>query len=232
MVGEKDTPQVPRNMTDLPSLIHAPLAGGPPKHLVVLLHGLGAEGADLIDLAPVLARSLPNALFVAPDAPSPCDMAPFGRQWFSLQSRAPADMAAAISAAGPVLQAFLAGLLERHGLPAGAMALVGFSQGAMMALHAGLRMDPPPAALVGFSGRFVEAAAPASPPARPPVLLVHGDADDVVPYAEMAAAETALARRSVPVECIARPGLGHGIDPPGLAAATAFLVRHLTPRSP
>jgi phospholipase/carboxylesterase len=232
MVGEKDTSQVPRKMTDLPSLIRAPLAGGPPRRLVVLLHGLGAEGADLIDLAPVLARSMPDAMFLAPDAPLPCDMAPFGRQWFSLQSRAPKDVARGIAAAAPVLQDFLAARLEDHGLPASALALLGFSQGAMMALHVGLRMDPPPAAVVGFSGRLVELNETERLHPKPPVLLVHGEADDVVPFAAMAAAEKALVRRSVTVTCHARPGLGHAIDPEGLDLAAAFLARHLSRPSP
>jgi phospholipase/carboxylesterase len=227
MVGRKDTPQVSGNMTDLPSLIHAPPRGGPVRQLVVLLHGLGAGGADLIDLAPVLARSLPDALFVAPDAPFPCDLAPFGRQWFSLQSRLPADMAAGVRQAGPVLAAYLAEQLERASLGPDALALLGFSQGAMMALHVGLRLVPPPAAIVAISGRLVEVTAlHDEPSATPPVLLVHGDMDDVVPVEAMSAAEVALRDKGVPVECCLRPGLGHAIDAEGLDQAAAFLARH------
>lgn len=213
-------------MTELPSLLHAPRSGRAPRQLVVLLHGLGAEGADLIDLAPVLARSLPDALFLAPDAPFACDMAPFGRQWFSLQSRTAAALEAGSAQALPILADFLARSLERHALPESALALVGFSQGAMMALHAGLRMTPPPAALVGFSGRFIEAPGlPVPGQAAPPVLLVHGTADDVVPASSLAHARQALAALGVAVECHARPGLGHAIDPDGLELAAAFLRR-------
>ncbi len=217
-------------MTDLPSLIHAPPAGRPPSQLVVLIHGLGAEGADLIDLAPVLAQSLPDALFIAPDAPFAYDMAPFGRQWFSLQSRLPADVEAGIGRAGPILVDFIKAKLERYGLGPDRLALVGFSQGAMMALHVGLRMVPAPAAVVGFSGRLVPAVRePGQPSGTPPVLLVHGEADDVVPASAMPAAEQALQAQGVPVECCLRPALGHAIDAEGLARAAQFLVRHLGP---
>ncbi|HWL67107.1 MAG TPA: prolyl oligopeptidase family serine peptidase [Geminicoccus sp.] len=213
-------------MTDLPCFIHGPAGGTRPSACVVLLHGLGADGADLIELAPALAETLPGAVFLAPDGPQPCDLAPFGRQWFSLQSRLPADLTRGIEAASPVLAGFLQATLDRFGLPASALALVGFSQGAMMALHTGLRMVEPPAALVGLSGRFLAAGdLPAA--SRPPVLLVHGEADDVVPFSEMAAARQALARLGVPVEAHARPGLGHAIDPEVLQLTGRFLRRHL-----
>src|SRR5277367_2137498 len=153
----------------------APAAGGPATSLIILLHGLGADGADLIEFAGPLSQVLPNAAFVAPDAPEPCDMAPFGRQWFSLQSRAPAALAAGADRAAPVLAAFIEAELRRHGLDVSRVALVGFSQGTMMALHFGLRMRPAPAAIVGFSGLLV---APerlvAERGADVPVLLIHG----------------------------------------------------------
>src|ERR671910_2370048 len=108
-----------------------PLAGGAPRQLVVLLHGVGADGQDLIGLAPMLAEKLPHALFIAPDGPQPCDMAPYGRQWFSLQDRRPAALLAGVKRAAPLLDAFLDELLERHGLDEGRLALLGFSQGTM-----------------------------------------------------------------------------------------------------
>ncbi|MBD0276215.1 MAG: phospholipase, partial [Acetobacteraceae bacterium] len=124
-----------------------PRSGGPARQLVVLLHGVGADGADLIGFAPFLAEALPDAAFVAPDAPQACDMAPFGRQWFSLLDRDPARLEAGARAVEPAVRAFLEAELSRLSLPASALALAGFSQGAMTALHAGLRMAEPPAAI-------------------------------------------------------------------------------------
>lgn len=209
-----------------------PRSGGPARHLVVLLHGVGADGSDLIGLAPVLSEALPGAAFVAPDAPFPCDMAPFGRQWFSLQDRSPARLAAGVRAAAPALRAFVEGELARLSLPASALALAGFSQGAMMALHTGLRMDDPPAAILAYSGALLESpeslaaevVAAARKP-RPPVLLVHGEADGVVPVAASRAAEAALRGAGVPVEALYIPGLDHTIDETGLAAGVSVLRR-------
>ena len=209
-----------------------PRSGGPARRLVVLLHGVGADGSDLIGLAPILAEALPDAAFVAPDAPAPCDMAPFGRQWFSLQDRSPARLAAGVRAAAPAFRAFLEGELARLSLPASALALAGFSQGAMMALHTGLRMDDPPAAILAYSGALLESpeslaaevvAAGRAP--RPPVLLVHGEADGVVPVAASRAAEAALRGAGVPVEALYIPGLDHTIDETGLSAGVAALQR-------
>ena len=212
-----------------------PRSGGPARQLVALLHGVGADGADLIGLAPVLARALPDAAFVAPDAPFPCDMAPYGRQWFSLQDRSPARLAAGVRAAEPLLRAFLDAELSRLSLPASALALAGFSQGAMTALHAGLRMADPPAAILAYSGALL---APESLPGEiaarppPPVLLVHGEMDGVVPVRATRMAEAALRGAGVPVEALYIPGLGHTIDESGLSAGVAALLRAFAPASP
>jgi phospholipase/carboxylesterase len=205
-----------------------PRSGGPARQLVALLHGVGADGADLIGLAPVLAEALPDAAFVAPDAPFPCDMAPYGRQWFSLQDRSPARLAAGVRAAEPLLRAFLEAELSRLSLPASALALAGFSQGAMTALHAGLRMAEPPAAILAYSGALLApeslpAEIAASPP--PPVLLVHGEVDGVVPVRATRMAEAALRAAGVPVEALYLPGLDHSIDDTGLAAGLSALLR-------
>jgi phospholipase/carboxylesterase len=203
-----------------------PRAGGAPRQLVVLLHGLGADGQDLIGLAPDFAEALPHAAFVAPDAPLPCDMAPYGRQWFSLQDRTPAVMAAGGRTARTALDAFLDAELARLGLPSTALALAGFSQGCMMALYAGLRRATPPAAIIGYSGALLAPdSLAAEATGRPPVLLVHGEADDIVPVTATRLAESALRAAHVPVEAIYRPGLGHGIDPAGLAAGRRWLSR-------
>ena len=170
-----------------------PLSRGPAQQLVVVLHGLGADGQDLIALAPHWARALPDVAFVAPDAPEPCDMGPYGRQWFSLQDRRPAAMAAGARAARATLDAFLDAELARHSLPGSALALAGFSQGCMMALYTGLRRAVPPAAILGYSGALVAPETLAAEmTGRPPVLLVHGEADEVVPAAASHAAESAL----------------------------------------
>jgi phospholipase/carboxylesterase len=205
-----------------------PVAGGPARQLVVLLHGVGADGTDLIDLAGALAPVLPHAAWVAPNAPEPCDMAPYGFQWFSLQQRSAAILAAGVDRAAPVLNAFLDAELASHGLGDRNLFLIGFSQGTMMALHVGLRRMIAPAAIVGFSGILVapeRLAAEAT--ARPPILLVHGEADEVVPVGFLDAASSVLKAEGLDLEVMRRPGLGHGIDEAGLAGAARFLQAHL-----
>lgn len=215
-------------MTTLAGPMLPPRAGGPARQLVVLLHGVGADGHDLIDLAPSLAEHLPHAAFLAPDAPQPCDMAPFGRQWFSLQDRRLPALDAGARATAPLLDAFLDDALVRHGLTDDRLALLGFSQGTMMSLFVALRRSRPMAAVLGFSGALLGGAALAQEiRARPPVLLVHGDEDEVVPVGALEAAGKVLAEQQVPVRSMIRPGLGHGIDPEGLAAGAAFLQERL-----
>ena len=202
-----------------------PRLPGPPRQLVVLLHGVGADGNDLIELAPALARSLPHAAFVAPDAPEPCDMAPFGRQWFSLRDRGPAALLSGVQACAPVLDAFLDAELASSGLGPRQLALVGFSQGTMLALYLALRRAPALAAVLGYSGALLGAERlPAEIAAKPPVFLVHGDADEVVPVAALDAAVQGLQAAGVPVQWSVRPGLPHAIDPESLAHGAAFLA--------
>ena len=214
-------------MSGLPPLtgpVHKPASGGAPKQLVVLLHGLGADGNDLIGLSPRWAQLLPDAEFVSPDAPFPCDMAPYGRQWFSFQTRAPEHILAGVRAAAPILDAFLDDALRARGLADSQLALVGFSQGTMMSLFVGLRRPKASAAIVGFSGRLLAPELlPTDIRSRPPVLLVHGDNDPVVPFESLALAVTGLEAAGVAVEQLTRPGLGHGIDEEGLRRGGAFL---------
>ncbi len=211
----------------LPTLsgpIHKPESGGKPRQLVILLHGLGADGNDLIGLAPVLAPVLPDAEFVTPDAPFPCDMAPYGYQWFSLQDRSPETILAGVRAAAPTLDAFIDDALAARGLAEQDLALIGFSQGTMMSLYVGLRRARPVAGILGYSGALIGAETLTEDiRSKPRVLLVHGDADQVVPFAALARAETALAAAGVPVETLIRPGLGHGIDEDGLKAGARYL---------
>lgn len=207
-----------------------PAGGGAARQLVVLLHGVGADGDDLIGLAPHLAQVLPQAAFVAPNAPFASDMAPMGYQWFSLQQRDPQQLYWGAEGARGPLDRFLDAELERLGLSERDLALVGFSQGTMMALHTALRRAQPVAGIVGFSGIVIAPERLAREIAsRPPVLLVHGQADPVVPFAALEAAARSLGDLQVPVEQLARPGLGHSIDQDGLRAAMAFLVRCFVP---
>jgi len=217
-------------MFELDGPTRAPAAGGEPRELVVLLHGVGADGEDLIGLAPYLAQALPHAAFAAPNAPYPCDMAPMGYQWFSLQDRTPEVMLAGVQAAAPMLDAYVDAALAELGLGDDRLAFVGFSQGTMMALHVAPRRARACAGVVGFSGALMAAdRLAAEVVARPPVLLVHGDADPVVPFGAMAAARAGLEAAGIEVATLARPGLPHSIDEGGLRAATTFLADVFAP---
>jgi phospholipase/carboxylesterase len=226
-----------------------PARGGQARQLIVFLHGYGADGNDLIGLAPYFQRRLPGAAFVSPNAPEGIPGFPpgmgGGRQWFSLSRYDPnmmrrdptqaadvyRDMLAGAETARPALDKFLDAELARLKLDAGKLALVGFSQGTMVALHVGLRRDPGPAAIVGFSGALIGAdRLPAEARGRPPVLLVHGDADEVVPLPAMHAALNGLAQAGVPAQWHITPGGGHGIDQDGLDLALDFLAQAFAPR--
>lgn len=211
---------------------HGPAPGSKARALVVFLHGLGADGDDLISLAPMLAPLLPDTAFASPHAPYPCDMAPMGKQWFSLQDRDPDLLLAGVAGVAPSLNAFLDAELAKHGLTDDRLALVGFSQGTMTALHTALRRPRPCAVVVGFSGALIRPEVLGEEiVSRPPVLLVHGEADPVVPFEAMPMAEEAMQLNGVPVAAYARPGLQHGIDQEGLQLCAAALVQHLFPES-
>jgi phospholipase/carboxylesterase len=195
--------------------------------LVVLLHGYGANGEDLIQLAAGWQERLPNAAFLAPNAPQSIP-GMFGcLQWFALTQRDPHETWRGVEAARPVVDRFLDAELARFGLGAERLALVGFSQGTMMALHVGLRRNPAPAAIVGYSGLLAGAERVGDGVARSPVLLVHGEADDVIAIEALHRAREALAAAGVPVEWHVRSSLGHGIDPGGQWMGGHFLARVL-----
>ncbi len=201
-----------------------PRSGATPKQLVVLLHGWGADGANLIDLADMFAPTLPDAQFIAPNAPYPCEVNPYGYQWFSLMDRQPQHMLAGARNAADIFNAFLDEQLAALSLDNSKLALVGFSQGTMTGLHVAMRRIPQIAALVGFSGALIGAdELQKEIAARPPVCLIHGEMDDVVPYRSLSLATQALESCGVNVESHTRPYLGHSIDMEGISLAAEFL---------
>jgi phospholipase/carboxylesterase len=208
-----------------------PPRSGAARQLVVFLHGYGADGNDLIEIGRAWQPLLPHAAFVSPHAPEPCGQAPMGRQWFALTMRDPDERWIGVNKAAPILNRFLEAELARHRLTPSALALVGFSQGTMMSLHVGLRRAVPPLAIVGYSGLLV--LPPDAEPetvagdikSRPPVLLVHGESDDLIPPQALFLAAQGLAALDVPVEWHLSPGVGHGIDQEGLRHGGEFLAR-------
>ncbi|HEV7909534.1 MAG TPA: dienelactone hydrolase family protein [Methylocella sp.] len=202
----------------------APLSGGKAVYLVILLHGVAANGNDLVSLARAWRKILPKAEFIAPNAPFPSDHAPEARQWFSLEDRAPEKMLAGLREAGAILDRFFDELLASLQLGDARLALAGFSQGAATALYAGLRRQTQIAGIVAFSGAPPGAEELQSDiRSKPPVLLVHGVADDVVLFQSMANTKATLEAVGVPVTAVARPGLGHAIDDAGIALGGEFL---------
>lgn len=213
-------------MAGLTGLRWGPASKGAARQLVVLCHGVGADSHDLIDLAPTWSRALPDALFVAPDAPEPYDGASTGRQWFGLQDRTPAVLDAGARRAAPRLLTYIDAELERAGIAPDAVAMMGFSQGAMMVLHAGLRRPVSPRGILAYSGAMLSLPGfEAECTGHPPVLLVHGEQDEVVPFSRAVAAEAALTRLGIPVQTLWCPKLGHGIDDAGLSGGGLFLQR-------
>jgi phospholipase/carboxylesterase len=212
-------------MAELDGPRWGPASKAAPAQLVVLCHGLGADGHDLIDLAPTWGHALPDAAFVSVDAPFAHDSG-FGRQWWSVADRSPPVVEAGVRRAAEFLDQFIDAELRRLGLPADGYALMGFSQGAMTALFTGLRRASAPRAILAFSGALIAPESLASELANhPPVLLVHGEADDVVPAQRSRDAEAALRAADVPVEAVYVPRLGHGIDDTGLAMGALTLQR-------
>ncbi len=195
-------------------------ARGKPTHLVVLVHGYGADGQDLIGLAQHWQQLLPTVAFAAPNAPARIPGGP-GYQWFPISRIDPHEMQKGVEGAAPALDAYLDAELARLDLPPENLALAGFSQGTMLSLHLGLRRKVKPAAIVGFSGLL-----PGPVPAGeiPPILLTHGDSDQVIPPQAMFLAASQLGRAGAAVQWHLAPGMGHGIDPEGLMMAGGFLA--------
>lgn len=202
---------------------------GKADSLVVILHGYGANGDDLFPLASVWAERLGTTAFVAPNAPEQLPYAGMGGyQWFPLTLRDPEEYIHGSRTAAPILDAFLDAELARLNLPASRLAIVGFSQGTMMALHVGLRRKIQPAAIVGFSGVIAGAQhLPAEITCRPPVMLIHGADDEVIPVGALELTREAVAACGVDVEWHVREGLGHRIDDESQTMAGSFLAQQL-----
>jgi len=212
-------------MTTLSGPMLAPASGGEPRQVVVLLHGYGSDGSDLIALASHWQGLLPDALFVSPNGPEVSRDNPAGYQWFALDLDRAESRTVGLPLARPVVVDFLKALWAQTGLTAWETLLVGFSQGAMMALHVGTSLDEPLMGIIAFSGAFV-------PPegfldgtrARPPVCIVHGDRDPVVDPALSEQAAGVLRKAGFEVNYHVDHGVGHGISPDGLAFASAFIA--------
>ena len=200
-------------------------ASGTAKQLVILCHGYGSDGNDLISLAPHWQRLLPDTAFIAPNAPERCVGNPMGYQWFPITRLDPSEIARGVTAAAPLLDRFIDEQLKLRGLDSSQLALVGFSQGTMMALHAGLRRTVAPACIIGYSGALaVPERLGAEVTCRPPILMIHGDADDMLPVSRMHQAVQALGEAGLPVQWHVSEGLGHGIDPTGLELGGRFIA--------
>lgn len=205
-----------------------PLAGGAPKQIVLLLHGYGSNGADLITLAPHWQQALPHALFLAPNAPLRLGGLAAGYQWWPLAAFTPHALADGAASAAPAVDAFIDRKLDQYELTGDNLAIVGFSQGTMMALHVGLRRPHKIAAIVGYSGMLTGGHELSSLPlTKPPVLLVHGSADPVVPVAALHAAKTGLEDLGIQVTTHISAGVGHSVDPAGLRLGGEFVAKAL-----
>jgi phospholipase/carboxylesterase len=218
-------------MSDKPVLTgpsFSPASGGPAKQLVIFLHGVGANGDDLIGLAPILSKALPDAEFLAPNAPEPCDMGPFGYQWFSLQDRSPSAIESGVRSSAVLVNQFIDDSCNLYNIEPNKVALFGFSQGCMMSLFVGLRRKSELAAILGYSGTLVAPEKLCDEiVSRPPVLLVHGEADPVVPFKMFERAKAGLLSAGVDVSALSRPELGHGIDEDGIRKGLDLLVNRL-----
>lgn len=212
----------------LKTYTHSPKSGQHPKSMVIMLHGLGANGADLIGLARYWEHALPDTIFLSPDAPFPCDMAPVGYQWFSLQDWSPESIRRGVEEAAPFVQNYVEAMLLKYELGVDKVALVGFSQGTMMSLFVAPRMPRRIAGVLGYSGALVGAEGLAADGIQKiPVHLIHGDLDMVVPPSAYREAKSALESHGFAVTGGLTQGLQHSIDEDGIESGAAFLQKIL-----
>lgn len=208
-----------------------PARGGKAKKLVILFHGYGSNGADLAGLAQHWAADFPDVSWVSPNAPEPVPGAPGGFQWFPISRLDPAAMESGVRMAGPTADHFIASELRRHQLEPADLALVGFSQGTMLALHLALRQPSPIAGVLGYSGALAGGEKLKDEMAsRPPVMLIHGDRDDVLPVGFSWLAAQQLAAAGHGAEFHISQGLPHSIGPDGLELGARFLKAALSGR--
>lgn len=204
-----------------------PRSGNAPRQIVLLLHGFGSSGSDMISLAPTWQQALPDALFLAPHAPQRCAFGA-GYQWWGLSELSPQALARGAREAAPAIDRFIDRKLAQYDLTDADLAIVGFSQGTMMALHVGLRRQAQVAAVVGYSGMLTGAAElRAELVSKPPVLLVHGSQDPVVPVAALHAAERELKQLGIEVTTHVSANLGHSVDPMGIKLGCDFVTQAL-----
>ena len=203
---------------------YGPAGGGTATQLIILLHGVGADGRDLIEMAPHLGQVFPNAAFVAPNAPNRYDQGLSGYQWISSQIRVESEVAAAVKESATILNTFIDQELQNTGIGPEKLALVGFSQGTMMSLYVAPRRAQPVAGVLGYSGRLVGADLLTTETiSRPPIFLAHGAIDPVVPVESMDSAQKILSENGFSVQTLRCPNLGHSIDEEGLVQGTQFL---------
>jgi phospholipase/carboxylesterase len=199
-----------------------------PKKIILLLHGLGADGADLIDLAPFFSEKISDAIFFSPDAPFACDMAPFGRQWFSLQSRDEKSLYEGVQKAALILEKYIEELAQEYSLEKSDFAFIGFSQGAMLALHSSIRLNQEIAGVVAYSGALIAPEKLSSEAkSKPAICLIHGEKDEVVPFVAFEEALKNLQKNNFPVEAYSREDLAHGIDQAGMMIGREFLLKNI-----
>ena len=202
----------------------APTSGKKAKQLVIFLHGLGANGDDLFGLASFFSETMPDAHFVSPNAPFPCDMAPVGFQWFSLQDRTESAVLEGVRKAEPILNNFIDEKKAELGLDDKDVYLVGFSQGTMLSIHTALRRAKPLGGVLGYSGALVGAHLIKDEcKSKPEICLIHGEADDVVPFDAFSQAMSVLQKQGFKVHGYSAPDIGHGIDPAGMQIGIKFL---------
>jgi phospholipase/carboxylesterase len=200
-----------------------------PKQAVILLHGYGASGQDLIDLGDEWTQDFPDTIFIAPDAPNRCEISPMGYQWFSLADWSPLSLSAGAKRAAPWLDDFIQQQMAHYQIPPERLVLAGFSQGTMMALYMGLRIKPRIAGVLGYSGALVCTEEWSSIDVqKPPITLVHGMADTVVPVAAYYHAMSILESHGFAVDGHPLHGLMHGINQYGLEIGRSALAKMLT----
>ena len=210
-----------------------PPKSGTPKQMVIMLHGVGSNGRDLISLSPYLAKYLPDTVFISPDAPFPCDMVPprypDAFQWFSLQNRDPKVMLEGVKNVFPLVEEFIIAQAARYNIPLDKVALLGFSQGTMTSLHVAPRLKESLAGVLGYSGALLwDEAGNSADFQKLPLHLIHGEADDVVPVAARKHAQTILEDHGFEVSGHTTAGLTHSIDEDGIKSGGKFLKGILT----